>query len=73
MISRHNRNAVLCRFDDIVSAARNQASPNERDIRQGVERGQFSDRVDEQDAACQMVPQPRASADAMGCSSVQSA
>ena len=66
VVARHNSHAVLRRFDDIVSAARHQASAHERHIRQGVEGGEFPNRVDQQHAPCEWFPRPLRAPDAAG-------
>ena len=49
VVARYDGNSVLRGLDDVVSAARDQASAYEGDIGQAIERGQFSDRVNEKD------------------------
>src|SRR6202042_833551 len=47
----HDCCSILCRFDDVVTTAWNQASADEGDVGEGVERSKFSHRVKYKDAA----------------------
>ena len=59
VIANHDRHAVLRRFDDIVSAARNQASAHECHVGQRIERREFANGVDQKNAAGDGIAAPR--------------
>src|SRR5262245_65732347 len=50
MRTDNNGSAVLCGFQDVVSADRNQASANKRDIGQSVKRSKFANAIEQEDA-----------------------
>ena len=58
VVSGHDGHAVLRRLDNVVPAARHQASADESHIGQSIERGQFSDGIDQQHSARQRFSLP---------------
>ncbi len=69
MVSGHDGHAVLRRLNNIVPAARHQASSDERHVGQCIERGQFSDGIDQQHSARQRFSLPLRAPERLECPS----
>ena len=51
VVSYHNRHSVLCRFNNVVPPARNQAAAHKGDVRQGINGRELADGIAQQHSA----------------------
>ena len=56
--TNHNRNAVLCRLQNVVTATRHQAAPNKRYIRQRIDGGQLPQAIEQKHSAAKDFSKP---------------